>query len=341
LGVEIQARLRLYSVLPQNASDGVRGSNTRDSRHPTLRSEFSTVGPWRDKKSKPEEKPAEEAQKQPESEEGKKPEKEVEGEDRKEQQDEDGKKNEKEGKKEKKGKNGEKNNESPPPPPPPPPHGDKSPLAVFMETLQTEFKKSQEWQESTKQLADSANQFTESPAVRKAREGYEKTASVAGKVGGKTAETLGKTASAVGQGVAWTWNTPVIKAGRTVVRKTGEGVAQVTKPVRETKVYKDVTVNIKEVIDDGSSSRYGGFLEREERKRQRERREKQDLHKKAEKFDEDPKYYCPTTGFSPTLLTLAPQRGYTHNPPQRRQMERILARIPRQQQVHAIHLQRA
>ncbi|KAF8249268.1 TIM44 subunit of mitochondria import inner membrane translocase [Wilcoxina mikolae CBS 423.85] len=216
-----------------------------------------------------ESKPAEEEQKKAEET------KEGEKEKKPEEEDSDGKEKKEEKKKEE-------------PPPPPPPHGDKSPLTVFIETLQTELKKSQEWQESTKQLADSANQFTESPAVRKAREGYSKTAEVAGKVGGKTAETLGKTASAVGQGVAWTWNTPVVKAGRTVVKKTGEGVAQVTKPVRETKVYKDVTGNIKEVIDDGSSSRYGGFLEREERKKQRELRESKSQHKRIEKLDEDP-----------------------------------------------------
>ncbi|KAF8542705.1 hypothetical protein BDD12DRAFT_802628 [Trichophaea hybrida] len=238
-----------------------------------LRSEFSTLGRWRNKESKLAEEEQKKAEETKEGEKEKKPEEE--DSDGKEKKEEDsGGKDKKEEKKEE--------------PPPPPPHGDKSPLTVFMETLQTEFKKSQEWQESTKQLADSANQFTESPAVRKAREGYSKTAEVAGKVSGKTAETLGKTASAVGQGVAWTWNTPVVKAGRTVVKKTGEGVAQVTKPVRETKVYKDVTGNIKEVIDDGSSSRYGGFLEREERKKQRELRESKSQHKRIEKLEEDP-----------------------------------------------------
>jgi import inner membrane translocase subunit TIM44 len=73
-----------------------------------------------------------------------------------------------------------------------------------------------------------------------------------------------------------------------VVKKTAEGVDQVTKPVRETKVYKDVTSNIKEVVDDGASSRYGGFLEQEERKRQRELRQSKAL--KVEKFEENPEY---------------------------------------------------
>ncbi|KAA8897217.1 hypothetical protein FN846DRAFT_261728 [Sphaerosporella brunnea] len=224
-----------------------------------LQSEFSTLGRWRNKAEK------EGEEKKPEAEEAA-------GE----------KKAEEEGEKEKK----KEEKKEAPPPPPPPPHGDKSPLAVFMETLQSEFKKSQEWQESTKQLADSANQFTESPAVRKAREVSSKTAEVTGKVAEKAADALGKTATTVGKGVEWTWNTPVVKAGRTVVKKTAEGVEQVTKPVRDTKVYKDVTSNIKEVVDDGASSRYGGFLEQEERKRQRELR--QSKAPKIERFEEDP-----------------------------------------------------
>ena len=93
---------------------------------------------------------------------------------------------------------------------------------------------------------------------------------------------------AVGKGAAWTWNTPVVKAGRVVAKKAAEGVDTVTKPVRETKVYKDVTGNIKEVIDDGSSSKYGGYLEREERKRQRELREAKEGHKRIERHEEDP-----------------------------------------------------
>lgn len=177
------------------------------------------------------------------------------------------------------------------PPPPPPPHGDKSPFAVFYETVHKELKKSQEWQESTKAIADSAQQFTESPAVRKAREAYEASAKASAQAASKGTEKLIKTAKVVGEGAAWTWNTPVVKAGRTVVRKTGEGVAAVTKPVRETKVYQDVTKNVREVIDDGSSSRYGGYLEKDERRKARELREKEMAKKMppTPKMEEDPK----------------------------------------------------
>lgn len=246
-----------------------------------LRSQFSTLNQWSDKaKPKEQEKPSEESpeeakDKEASSTSGKDADKDQE---KKEGEEESTEGQEKKDKKEEEAL------------PPPPPHGDKSPFAVFYETLQSEFKKSQEWQESTKQLGATAQQFTESPAVRGAREAYGTTAEVAGKVGEKTAETLGRTASAIGKGAAWTWQTPVVKAGRAAVRVTGEGVAKVTKPVRETKVYKDIKQNVEEVIDDGSSSRYGGFLERDERKKQREMREMKGSYKRAEKHEENVKY---------------------------------------------------
>lgn len=53
--------------------------------------------------------------------------------------------------------------------------------------------------------------------------------------------------------------------------------------------------NVKEVVDDGSSSRYGGFVEKEERRRRREQREATGLSATggpkpltAEKLEEDP-----------------------------------------------------
>lgn len=261
------------------------GAPWRDVNHPPiiLSSQFSTLNQWGSKKTpKKQEEPSEKPPEKTKGEEASSP----------SEKDTDKEQEKKEGEEEptKDQEKKEKKEEEEEAPPPPPPHGDKSPFAVFYETLQSEFKKSQEWQESTKQLGATAQQFTESPAVQKAREAYGTTAEVAGKVGEKTAETLGRTASAIGKGAAWTWQTPVVKAGRAAVRVTGEGVAKVTKPVRETKVYKDIKQNVEEVIDDGSSSRYGGFLERDERKKQREMREMKGSYKRAEKHEENLKY---------------------------------------------------
>lgn len=174
--------------------------------------------------------------------------------------------------------------------PPPPPHGDKTPWQVFMETMQTEFKASKEWNDSTKQLAQGATDFVESESVRRAREAYEKTTGAVSTTAGKV---LKGTAGAVGKGAAWTWETPVMKGVRKAANVTGEAIDKSTKPIRETEAFKSV----KSVIDDGSSSRYGGWVEKEERKKQRELREqlaKQKGGLTPEVFEEDPKYVEPS-----------------------------------------------
>ncbi|OCT51737.1 Mitochondrial import inner membrane translocase subunit tim44 [Cladophialophora carrionii] len=165
-------------------------------------------------------------------------------------------------------------------PPPPPPHGDKTPWQVFTETLRSEFKASKEWNESTKQLSGSVQQFTESEAVRRAREASE--AATKG-----TSQVLKSTASAIGSGAAWTWETPVVQGIRKGVNATGRGIEKATRPIRETKAFKDVS----EAVDDGSSSRYGGWIEKEERRKREEARrlrEAQSPEKKQEQMVEDP-----------------------------------------------------
>ena len=181
-------------------------------------------------------------------------------------------------------------------PPPPPPHGNKSPWQVFTETLRSEFKASKEWNESTKQLASSANQFTENESVKRARAAY---TAAAGAATSGTASAIKGTGRALGQGAAWTWDSTVVKGVRSGVNATASGIDKATKPVRETKVYQAAVGNVKNVIDDGSSSRYGGWVEKEERRKQRELRELNESGvngkpgKRPEKIVEDPKYGHP------------------------------------------------
>jgi len=173
-------------------------------------------------------------------------------------------------------------------PPPPPPHGDKSPWQVFTETLQSEFKQSKEWNEGTKALASGAKDFTESEAVRKARSAYGAASEAASSTTGKVLKGTGKV---IGQSAAWTWDTMPVKGLRAGVNATGSGIEKITRPVRETDAYKSV----RDVIDDGSSSRYGGWTEKEQRRLNRERREMQEAAKsgrpmarRMEKAEEDP-----------------------------------------------------
>lgn len=169
--------------------------------------------------------------------------------------------------------------------PPPPPHGNKSPWQVFTETLQSEFQASKEWNESTKALSHSAHQFTENESVRKAREASSRAYGAATSVTGSALKGTGKV---LGQSAAWTWDSAVVKGVRSGVNATGRGIDAATRPVRETKIYKSV----KDVIDDGSSSKYGGWVEKEERRKKRELRELKESEglsgKRPEKMEEDP-----------------------------------------------------
>jgi mitochondrial import inner membrane translocase subunit TIM44 len=163
----------------------------------------------------------------------------------------------------------------------PPPHGNKTPWQVFTETLQAEFKASKEWEESTKQLSGSIHDFTQNPNVQRARSAYAKAAEAASTATGKA--FLG-TAGAIGRGAAWTWQTPVARGLRAGAGAVGSGIEKVTRPVRQTEAYKSV----KETIDDGASQRYGGWTEKEERRRKREEREKKLGDKPQDIFEEDP-----------------------------------------------------
>jgi import inner membrane translocase subunit TIM44 len=171
---------------------------------------------------------------------------------------------------------------------PPPPHGDKTPWQVFTETLRTEFKASKEWNESTKALASSAHQFSESESVKRARAAY---SAASGAATSTTSSALKSTGKVIGQSAAWTWDTPVVKGVRATVNATGRGIEKATRPVRETTVYKTAVGGVKDVIDDGSSSRYGGWVEKEERRKAREVREAKEgrMGKRVEKMEEDPK----------------------------------------------------
>ena len=173
-------------------------------------------------------------------------------------------------------------------PPPPPPHGDKSPWQVFTETLQSEFKASKEWNESTKALASSAHQFSENENVKRARAAYE---AAQGAASTRTSSAFKNTGQAIGKSAAWTWNTSVVKGLRKGVNATGTGIEKVTRPVRETEAYKTAMGGVKDAIDDGSSSRYGGWVEKEERRKQRQLREEMTTQsgRRTEPIVEDPK----------------------------------------------------
>ena len=166
--------------------------------------------------------------------------------------------------------------------------------SVFTDTLKSEFQASKEWNESTKQLSAGVNDFTQNPTVQKAKNTYTKVTDAATTT---TAEALKTTGRAIGHGAAWTWDTTPVKGVRKVASVTGSGIEYVTRPVRQSKAFQAV----KETVDDGSSSRYGGWIEKEERRKRRELRELNELQRTGGKRPEGPIEEDPDAGTNVTL----------------------------------------
>lgn len=139
----------------------------------------------------------------------------------------------------------------------------KSPLEVFFNTFRDEVKKSNELKDNIKALQDETGRVAESEAFKKAKEAYDraqKGSSAAGKAAKKTAEAVG--------GAAYkAWDSPVGKGVRLSVRAGADVADKAFDPVRNTQAYKDMS----NVIDDGSSNMYGGFLTKEQREELRRR----------------------------------------------------------------------
>lgn len=168
--------------------------------------------------------------------------------------------------------------------PPAPKHGSKTPWQVFTETLSTEFKASKDWNDSTKQLGGAMHDFTQNPNVQRAKTAYTRASDSAASVSSAALKT---TAGAIGKSAAWTWDTGVVKGIRKGATVVGTGLDKATRPVRETEAFK----NVRDVIDDGSSSRYGGWVEKEERRKKREAQELKDIasgKRRPVQLDEDP-----------------------------------------------------
>lgn len=143
---------------------------------------------------------------------------------------------------------------------------EKSPFKVFTDTFRQEWQKSKELQDDLKALQDETGRMSESAAFQRAKEAMDKAkkgGSSASSAVGKGFSTAGK---AVGSAASKTWDSKGMKYTRDFTAKTIDGIDKTTEPIRQTEFYKD----IKEVIDDGSSNRYGGYEDKEARRKRRD-----------------------------------------------------------------------
>ena len=157
--------------------------------------------------------------------------------------------------------------------------GQQSPLDVFRDTFKKEWEKSKELQDNIKALQDASGKLSESEAYKKAREAYVKAqrgSTIVGKAMKKTGEKMEDMALRA-------WESDIAKSTRKVASDTAKKIDESFEPVRQTQIYKDVS----EVLDDGDSSQYGGFIKKEERKLRRERALQTGRHVRPVKGNED------------------------------------------------------
>ncbi|KAK9478137.1 hypothetical protein V1514DRAFT_331714 [Lipomyces japonicus] len=154
----------------------------------------------------------------------------------------------------------------------------KSPYQIFIDTFRQEWNKSKELQDNIKALQDETGRMAESDAYKKAKDAYDKARTGTSAASSKTGEALKKAGKVVGSAASQAWESPIVKGTRTAANTAAEHVERATAPIRETKAYKEV----KDVIDDGTSRRYGGFEAKEVRRQRRaqlEAKRRQQMYK--------------------------------------------------------------
>ncbi|KAF4000335.1 Tim44-like domain family protein [Saccharomyces cerevisiae] len=137
----------------------------------------------------------------------------------------------------------------------------RSPLQIFRDTFKKEWEKSQELQENIKTLQDASGKLGESEAYKKAREAYLKAqrgSTIVGKTLKKTGETMEHIATKA-------WESELGKNTRKAAAATAKKLDESFEP----------------------SSRYGGFITKEQRRLKRERDLASGKRHRAVKSNED------------------------------------------------------
>ncbi|OCF34145.1 import inner membrane translocase subunit tim44 [Kwoniella heveanensis CBS 569] len=170
----------------------------------------------------------------------------------------------------------EKEKSRPPPEDNAPP---QSPWKVFTQVLKEEIEKNKGWQDNVKQLQGDVDKFADSAAMKRARDVYEKTRitnliknnpRIQSAVG-----DLQKAGISVHDAVQHALaDSEVLKAISAVTSRFVSAATSATQPIRDSKTYKIMAESIEEAFDDttGASSRYGGYEDKEVRRKKRELR---------------------------------------------------------------------
>lgn len=151
----------------------------------------------------------------------------------------------------------------------------QSPFRVFVQTLREELQKNREYQEDVARLQGDVDKLADSETMKKAREAYER-ARLTNLLKNNpklaaAAEEMKKAGLKVGDGVSEALKgleeSEFMRQLAKTSAKISSGVATATAPVRETEAYKALSDSITEAFDE--STRYGGYEEKEDRRKRR------------------------------------------------------------------------
>lgn len=154
----------------------------------------------------------------------------------------------------------------------------QSPFKVFAQVLKEEISKNSAWQENVKQLQGDVDKFADSAAMKRAREMYERARITTLIQNNPRIQAAVQDLKRRGVSVSEAINrsledSAVIEAIRASYGWASSAAARATQPIRDTPVYKAIAASVEEAFDDvGAGSRYGGYEEREARRKRRELR---------------------------------------------------------------------
>ncbi|CAE6417278.1 unnamed protein product, partial [Rhizoctonia solani] len=156
----------------------------------------------------------------------------------------------------------------------------KSPFQTFVDVLKEEIQKSRELQQNVKQLQGDVDKFQDSEAMKRAKDMYERarlTSSIKENPRlREAAEELKrngiKISDAVGEAVRSLEASGFYQGITRATAAVSSAVATSTEPIRNTDAYKAISEAVAEALDDSGASRYGGYEEKEVRRKLREKR---------------------------------------------------------------------
>ncbi|CAM0143157.1 protein translocase subunit [Umbelopsis sp. WA50703] len=167
-------------------------------------------------------------------------------------------------------------------------------LKAFVDTIKDQVKKNKDLQQGVKSLQDESGKVYDSEALKKARELYEKAKASQGtgsETFKKASEKLGEHAEKVGSTVNKAWkeaaDAEFVKEAAEKYKKASEEFNKAADPLKKNPVVGKVSESFQTILKD-ESGRYGGFVDKETRRKLREESMKAEGHHKAKPVSENP-----------------------------------------------------